>query len=49
MKLKLENLDVTSFATAAPVAPSAFAASTDGEDCFSWPRFCPTLPTTGAD
>jgi len=48
MKLKLENLDVTSFATAAPVA-SAALASTGGEDCFSWPRICPTLPTTGAD
>lgn len=42
MKLKLENLDVTSFATAAtPVAHSAIAAATAGEDCFSRPWVCP--------
>jgi hypothetical protein len=50
MKLKLENLDVTSFATvAASGAHSAIAASTGGEDCFSWPRICPTWPTRPTD
>jgi hypothetical protein len=48
MKLKLENLDVTSFATAqAPAAPAALA--TAGEDCFSAPFHCwPTRPYAAA-
>ncbi len=41
MKLKLENLDVTSFPTTA--AAAAPAISNTGEDCYSF-RVC--LPTT---
>lgn len=40
MKLKLEELDVTSFPTAE--APAALAAATAGEDCFSFPWVCVT-------
>ena len=47
MKPDLDQLQVTSFATTA--APGfQLPASTGGEDCFSWPRFCPPLPTTGS-
>lgn len=47
MKLSLEQLQVTSFATTA-VSVVQLPASSGGEDCFSRPRFCPPLPGTGS-
>jgi hypothetical protein len=48
MKLALDQLKVTSFETAAPVAAALLPAS-GGEDCFSYMAGCiPTITRTAA-
>jgi len=47
MKLALDQLQVTSFETAAPVA-AALLPTTSGEDCFSRMAGCPPITFTGA-
>ncbi len=44
-RLNLDALAVTLFATTAAPAVQ-IPTSTGGEDCFSFPRFCPTFPVT---